>query len=201
MLRRASLLRWSLQRSGKRSSSSRQGKVDLVALTHGLAPRQKALLASTGWRVIDVSSVAPMFQPLFSQRQGHHWPRAANGSNVLQRRDGNCTSFKFLAWNMTMYERILLVDSDVCVLEGPYQWMAQRAADEYFVGIPDRRTAYIQQRGFLGLTTHIMCAPPVRTTHTNQTVGHRVSQPDLPVTTKRCRHNVGDTGQPREVLA
>ena len=83
---RAAFLRWSLRkREGRRLLSV----LDKVALAHGLAPLAMERLASMGWRVLDISSVAPMLRPLFSHEEGHHWPRANNGSKVLRRKDGN----------------------------------------------------------------------------------------------------------------
>ena len=51
---------------------------------------------------------------------------------------------KFLAWNLSMYERVLFVDSDVCLETDPLRWMRERHAD-YFVGIPDSHPDFVRQ--------------------------------------------------------
>ena len=70
---------------------------------------------------------------------------------------------KFLAWNLSaIYERILFVDSDVCVTSDPLAWM-NRHRSEYFAAQPETNGAFAQQRGYLGLTTHLMLLQPSRT--------------------------------------
>ena len=157
VVRRATFLRWSLavreHRSGRR-------KLDKVALAHGLNPLAMARLAVAGWRVLDISRVPAMFAPMYQYQPGHHWPRAGNGSNVAPRKDGGCTSMKFLAWNLSsIYERILFVDSDVCIASDPLAWM-HRHRNEYFAAQPETNGAFAQQRGYLGLTTHLMLLQP-----------------------------------------
>ena len=63
--------------------------LDKIALAHSLEQSAMAHLARMGWRVLDISRVAPMLHPMFTQQHGHHWPRANNGSKVLRRKDGN----------------------------------------------------------------------------------------------------------------
>jgi hypothetical protein len=66
---------------------------------------------------------------------------------------------KFLAWNLSMFERVLLVDSDVCITSDPSRWVHLHRS-EYFVGIPEVNVKYTEQRGYLGLTTHMMLLQP-----------------------------------------
>lgn len=86
VVNRAAFLRWSIR---KRESSKGGRMLDKIALAHSLEQSAMAHLARMGWRVLDISRVAPMLHPMFTQQHGHHWPRANNGSNVLRRKDGN----------------------------------------------------------------------------------------------------------------
>lgn len=83
VVNRAAFLRWSIRkREGRRPRSV----LDKVALAHGLTRLAMARLARMGWRVVDISRVAPMLRPMFAYEKGRHWPRA---NQTLQRKDGN----------------------------------------------------------------------------------------------------------------
>ena len=59
---------------------------------------------------------------------------------------------------MTDYDRLLLVDTDVCFREDPLPWMRARAhEDEYFVA-----TVETAMRQYRGLNTHMVFLQPSR---------------------------------------
>lgn len=66
----------------------------------------------------------------------------------------NCTSLKLLAWNLTMYERVMVSDTDVCLESDPLPWMV-RHRREYFVATPQRA-----DRPYLGISSHFMFLQP-----------------------------------------
>ena len=137
--------------------SLRSSRVERIAITHGYSTEITDMepLTSAGWRVIDSDHIPEesfALRPIFKSEPRVHWPRH---TIVQQRLDYNCTSLKLLAWNMTDYDRIMVSDTDVCVLEDPYPWMLQQYHnDEYFAAPPQGRASY------QGLTSHFVFLQP-----------------------------------------
>lgn len=85
-------------------------RIDRVAFTRGVSASAASELRDVGWRVVDLSHVPTAAFGLRAIREpdgSHHWPRSGR---VQQRRDTECTSFKLLAFNMTMYDRLMVSD-------------------------------------------------------------------------------------------
>jgi hypothetical protein len=88
--------------------------VDRVLLMSGFAGA-----ARTGvphWhRVVDVPSGILDFRTRFVQDPHTPWPFPGSTGKpaVKNRADGRCTTLKFWAWNLTDYDAVLYVDTDV----------------------------------------------------------------------------------------
>ena len=158
-----------LMRAGSLACSLRQlrSSISLVANVYGFDKSHHSTLANMGYTVIDHSSVPRSkfaLRPLFEYNQaawGRRWPR---GNFVQKRRDGTCTAFKLLAWNLTRYRRVLHADADVFFLSDPAPWLhrhrnLQFAAINEYLG---NKTNVARERGYDGLNTHLMLLTPSR---------------------------------------
>ena len=136
---------------------------DRVLLASGLGSRSSQILP--WWTVADVTEEPALMQPILHDMPGYHWPRLLHNHTkhvaVQRRADFRCTSLKMLAWNMTQYARVLLVDADVCVLEDPVPWM-ERHRSEYFVAAREPFGKWPNKRPYLGLNTHMVLLEPSR---------------------------------------
>lgn len=168
-LTRAALVATSLRSTGC--------KLPLVALTRGFGRAGHAHLRRAGFdHVHDVSQYSsseyalvplterpqmprgPAMQTLEKWRRsgGAGSSRAVPSSvrkwveqRVQRRKDYECTSIKFFAWNLTSFEHVLLVDSDVIWLEDVTEWM-ERQREHYLVA-----SLEFDYRRYLGLNSHV----------------------------------------------
>lgn len=125
-----------------------------VCLTHGFGAPAMQLLRQFGCHVLDVSD-EPANMHMLAHNDGRaKWPSAGR---VQLRLDFVATGMKFHAWELTMYDRVIVSDSDMCILEDPEPWMAAHL-DEQFVApvIPLDQ----EVRGFLGISSHYMLVRP-----------------------------------------
>jgi hypothetical protein len=139
-------------------SLSRLSRVEKIAVTFGFRANLAArALTSAGWRVLNVSATPDTefaMEPIYRQNATErlHWPRRP--ATVQRRPDYKCTSLKLLAWNLTGYDRLMVSDTDVCVLEDPVPWMLAHW-DEYFVATPQGL-----DRPYQGISSHFMFLQP-----------------------------------------
>ena len=168
-----------LQRAALLACSLRSAKsaIELVAMVRGFSMSSADHLRRAGFdRVIDVSHVptsafalSPLTRPP-EYRKGElrnvdrtmargaelpvGWGRKWIAQPVQDRQDGVCTTTKLLAWNLTEYDNVLCVDTDVVFSEDPSPWM-RRHSERYFVA---RRE--VATRHYLGLNTHMFYLKP-----------------------------------------
>ena len=139
-------------------------RADRVLLASGLGPRVAKTLIPW-WNVLDVSNEPALMEPILHDAPGYHWPRRLHNHTknaaVQRRTDFRCTSLKLLAWNMTDYARVLIVDADVCMLSDPVPWMV-RHRSEYFVAAHEPFGRWPNKRPYLGLNTHMVFLEPSR---------------------------------------
>lgn len=140
--------------------SLRSSEVERIAITYRYfsAVVDMEPLTSVGWRVWNATGIPEetfSLKPIFQSEPRIHWPRLKH--TVVQKRpDYNCTSLKLLAWNMTQYDRVIMSDTDVCVLEDPYPWMIkQHRNDEYFIALPQGL-----DRPYQGISSHFVFLQP-----------------------------------------
>lgn len=110
-----------------------------------------------GWKLLNMSHVpASIFalQPLREHVPGYLWPR--NGFVQYYRRhaDAMGTSLKLTAWNLSTWDRLLVVDADTCLAEDPLPWMVKHWTRP-FVATPE-----YAGRKRLGLNTAMMWLQP-----------------------------------------
>eukprot|EP00966_Prymnesium_polylepis_P274812 6349848-Prymnesium_polylepis.1 len=113
-----------------KSLDSVDSRLDRLAITAYLKPSQRARLRAVGWCVLNAGvrrvgsrslgiDMEAFHRPLYSAEQAKREHRFWPIPPPQARRDGSLTLFKFLAWALTRYERLLHVDCDVVVLESP----------------------------------------------------------------------------------
>ena len=134
--------------------------VDRIAVTYNYGYPEVTLktLTTAGWRVWNASHIPQesfALRPIFHDEPDArlHWPRSRH-TRVQRRPDFNCTSLKLLAWNLTQYDRVMVSDTDVCMLEDPVPWML-RHQSEYFVATPQGL-----DRPYQGISSHFMYLQP-----------------------------------------
>ena len=142
-----------LQRSLKQQNSS----VKTLLLAHGYTYSAKAMLRRAGWDVRDTSHVnlAGLFTPILEPKLGYHWSSQRAALGIQLRSDGRCTAHKLLVWNLTEYKRVMLADSDICLLQDPLPWMHEHR-DRYFVANSNGRWA----RGYEGIGSMLLYLQP-----------------------------------------
>ena len=120
-------------------------------------------ILNTGFRLnnisgVEVTHVPPLhLKPRFNDRDKDHlW---VPNNAVQHRLDGNCTATKFHAWNLTEFDAVAVVDSDVCLR--PLSLMnslhAFSKSDKIFAASPERAF-----RKYNGFNTHLMFLKPNR---------------------------------------
>ena len=77
-------------------------------------------------------------------------------NSVQQRQDGLCTALKFFYWNLTEYESITHLDTDVCLKEDIVPWILRMEEDDMFFAATRERF----DRSYDGLNTHVMFLRP-----------------------------------------
>ncbi|KAL1508220.1 hypothetical protein AB1Y20_004337 [Prymnesium parvum] len=141
------------------ASVGRVSPIEKIAVLYGFREdvMGSAALTSVGWRIWNVSALPeaafamePVYKPNASLRL--HWPRRP--ANVQRRQDYKCTSLKLLAWNLTQFERVMVSDTDVCVLEDLLPWMTAHWG-EYFIATPQGL-----DRPYQGISSHFMFLQP-----------------------------------------
>ena len=133
--------------------------VPLVALTHGYSRPAVRQLRRACFTVEDVSHI-PL--ELFAKRARlrpepfFKWPRMPQAHRVQHRTDAAGLSLKLLAWNLTQYPALLMVDSDVVFLEDPAPWLEKRVQeDEYFLAYRETFS-----RNYRGINMHLTFLRP-----------------------------------------
>ena len=144
--------------------------VDRIAITAFLHPSQRQALTQGGWCVRDFTprqsseatgksslgiDMLPFYRPLYSQQQskveGRPWLQPTQ-----PRTDGAATYYKLVAWTMTCYSRVLMVDADVTFRSNPDTYIANPKAP-YFAAVPK-----VADRAYTGFNSHVMCLTPDR---------------------------------------
>eukprot|EP00747_Dinoflagellata_sp_TGD_P170147 gnl/TRDRNA2_/TRDRNA2_200984_c0_seq1.p1 gnl/TRDRNA2_/TRDRNA2_200984_c0~~gnl/TRDRNA2_/TRDRNA2_200984_c0_seq1.p1 ORF type:complete len:334 (-),score=33.58 gnl/TRDRNA2_/TRDRNA2_200984_c0_seq1:57-1058(-) len=144
-----------------RCSASRVGSLlpfRLIAVN--LHPTYADLLSRLGWVVEEhshrVKHIKDIYKPVYSRQeaeeQGRWW---VFDTAVQRRRDGWATYFKFYGWRKARYDRILMVDLDICFLDNPDPVLAALSAEEIFKASPSR-----EGRRYWGLNTGVMVFSP-----------------------------------------
>lgn len=153
----AAALSASLDRVGSR--------VDRVAITAYLAAGQRARLRASGWCVLDATErpadranasrgvdMLRFYRPVFSEEQARREHRPWT-QPTQQRRDGAATYYKFLAWTLAGYRRLLVVDSDTVLTESPDRFLTHQPP--YFAATPAT-----DERSYRGFISHLMVLTP-----------------------------------------
>lgn len=135
--------------------------VDRIALTAYLRPSHLATLARAGYCVIDLSEDAVagrgidmrrFYSPLYSERQARADGRPWLG-RTQARIDGAATYYKFFAWALTPYERVLHIDADFAFGERPDAFLTTTTA--YF-----QAKRGVAGRSYVGLNSHRLLVTP-----------------------------------------
>ena len=132
--------------------SMKDYSIDKIILAHSVSQTNIERLTSF-WQVRNISDYSnkEIFKPIMKPTYGYHWSSKFAKANIQLREDGDCTALKLLAWNMTEFTNILIVDLDTCILEDPKPWML-KYADKYFVA----KTVSPYTRGYVGFASNIM---------------------------------------------
>lgn len=135
------------------ATSINSSKVEKVALTYRLDADHEKILLHAGWTLHDITlaqqrhvTMNTIFEPYNARWMEHN--------KVQRRQDSACTSLKFLAWNMTQYDRIMVSDADACLLEDPLNWTMQHSQHE-FIAVDETAPA-----SYTGLNSHLMMITP-----------------------------------------
>jgi len=142
----------------RRSLTFTGSNVHTVALLHGFPPDAFRKMRNSGWAEVHNTTAHRLpFRAIVHPEKGYHWgsPRANLG--VQLRTDGACTVHKLFAWNLTQFDRVMVSDTDVCMLEDPVPWM-RKNGDRYFVASSNSRWA----RGYEGFLSALMFLQPSR---------------------------------------
>ena len=145
--------------SMKQSLKNLGSNIQTTAIVSGVPPRGLSRLRQAGWGLIDVTRLPleRLFRPILQLRAGYHAPRGDPAKAIQPRRDGGCTALKLLAWNMTQYTHILLVDADTCFQQCPLRWLeAHSRLGSYFVA----RAENEHVRGYSGINSHMVLLQP-----------------------------------------
>ena len=150
---RAQLLATSLRSHGS--------NLTLVALVYGLKHPAMRRLRNAGFEIDDRSALDPThfaMVPRFVESPTMKWPRANQSQHVQGRVDSACTSFKFMAWQLTRWRGLLMSDTDVVFRTDPRPWMQARLnEDEYFFAEDER-----SKRNYVGINSHLVWLQPNR---------------------------------------
>eukprot|EP00929_Paragymnodinium_shiwhaense_P096968 TRINITY_DN58743_c0_g1_i1.p1 TRINITY_DN58743_c0_g1~~TRINITY_DN58743_c0_g1_i1.p1 ORF type:complete len:486 (+),score=63.40 TRINITY_DN58743_c0_g1_i1:97-1554(+) len=136
-------------------------EVPFVLIYGGGADAQELQkLREVGWKIVDCTGeqdfMRRIYHPVYSKvealRQNRPW---VVGDRVQQRRDGWATYFKFLAWNMTEFQKVLFVDADVEFRAKPDTALLDTERLPEFVATDEKL-----DRTYMGLNTHMMILTP-----------------------------------------
>lgn len=103
-----------------------------VSLAHIARGMPRVLLASR----LNVTTASPGLREAWDRvvMVEHHKLRAPPGWEGHLRPEGDCYTTKFAAWGLVEYRAVVLVDTDVCVLEDPRPWaLAALAAGHHYL--------------------------------------------------------------------
>lgn len=129
-----------LDRANRLACSLKSSPVRKVAMTYSMSPQALKSLRDMGYEVIDLTSVPakaftlkPMHTPPPASKGGGSRPerRYIPGTRLQDRNDFGCTSFKLLAWNLTQFSRIFMVDSDIFFMEDPAPWLEKHRGSHF----------------------------------------------------------------------
>ena len=148
-------------------------RVPRIAITAFLQASQRSSLLHAGWCVRDFTprradsesaphssrslgiDMLPYYRPLYTREQaiaeGRPWLQPTQ-----QRTDGAATYYKLLAWTLTCYSRVLMVDADVVFKQNPDAFITNGHAP-YFAAVPK-----VADRAYTGFNSHVMCLTPDR---------------------------------------
>lgn len=135
-------------------NARRRTALPRVMVVRAVSAEAIEALRGAGWDVRDYRTFwrdAYEMSPILKQSPAAHWPRA---NKVQQRGDSACTSLKLLAWNMTEWDTVLMVDNDVCLIDDPGPW-AQQHRNLTLVAQPE-----VASRGYQGLNSHFVMLHP-----------------------------------------
>ena len=145
-----------LYRSLQLGKSVHEKKLDKILITNGFPRKMFEKHVKQGWQIVDVSNELKRkisLIPIYKQTPGLRWN--SKSLEIQMRQDYACTSLKFMAWNFTQYDRILVSDTDVCFYDHDiYNWMDRHRKWKF---IAEKETA---RRGFVGIQSHLMYIKP-----------------------------------------
>lgn len=126
----------------------------LFILTANLASNTQSDLCNLGLNVIDATQFQPqkVFHPMFDLTNTS-WKDVV-ARKPQSRTDGWKTAYKFMLWNLTVFDRIVYYDLDVILLGDPLAFV-NRCARWPFVTSVECGT-----RGYIGLNSHLMLIKP-----------------------------------------
>ena len=139
-------------------------RVDRIAITAYLSPTHQARLTDGGWCVLDAGKrrvgknaslgidMQRFYRPVSSAEQAQAERRPWT-QRTQDRRDGAATYYKFLAWALTRYKRLLHVDCDTILSEAPDRYLTHQPP--YFMATPAT-----DERAYRGFISHLMLLTP-----------------------------------------
>jgi len=139
--------------------------LDRVAITAYLDEPRKRFLSSAGWCVRDYSAkgdrgvdMRHFARPLFSAEEaaaaGRPW---SCNTKVQPRADMAATLYKFVAWTLTSYDRILHADADVHFLARPDPLVTRFDAPYFASSNPHEQSGRVS---YFGFNSHMILLPP-----------------------------------------
>jgi alpha-N-acetylglucosamine transferase len=135
------------------ATSINSSKVEKVALTYRLDTDHEKILSRAGWTLQKITLAQQRYVTMNTIFKRHN-ARWVENNRVQRRKDSSCTSLKFLAWNMTQYDKIMVSDADACLLEDPLNWTIQHAKHE-FIAVDE-----VAPASYTGLNSHLMMITP-----------------------------------------
>lgn len=135
-------------------------KLPLLALVDGFNVQEIRRLHETGFRTHDVSHIPKdeyALKPIYKPEKGRKFPGSAEHPGGVQgRQDFLSTSVKFLAWNLTQYDALMICDTDVVFRQDPWSYVHRLLRkNEYFSASNEDIN-----RGYRGLNSHMMFIRP-----------------------------------------
>lgn len=126
----------------------------LFILTANLASKTQTELCTLGLNVIDATQfhTQTFFHPMFDLTNTS-W-RDVVARKPQPRTDGWKTAYKFMLWNLTVFDRIVYYDLDVIILADPLAFVNRSARWPFVTSVECGR------RGYIGLNSHLMLLKP-----------------------------------------
>ena len=133
--------------------SINSSKVEKIALVYRIDTDHEKILSNAGWTLNKITRKQQQFVKMNTifERDNARW---VENNGVQHRKDSSCTSLKFLAWNMTQYDKIMVSDADACLLEDPLNWTIQHSNHD-FIAVDE-----IAPASYTGLNSHLMMITP-----------------------------------------